>query len=487
MILQKIILIVFSVLFFGNVSFAQRVWSLEKCIEHVVNNNTTTMRRANFEVEKNKVIQQRAEAERQPNLNFATNLGLNLGRALDPTTSSFETASILYNNFALESDMTLYDGGQTKKRIKRSKLDIRASQAEADQLSKDISLDVLRAYLRILMAEENLENVKKNLAQTESWYQQTKNLVNGGLRSNADLREVEIQKARDEQRIIETQNFIDQSYVALKLILEIDPSLSLKVEKPKKIAEPSKILKDLSFKKVYAKALTSQPGVEGGELQLESLELAEKIARGTKAPYVSLFGGVYTNFSSSMKDFDAPNFSDTTQITQIQSGINVETMEPIEFRTKEIDNIKFPTVNYFNQLGNNLGLGFGVSLTLPILDRKSSQLNGEIARLDFLQKQEDNLQFKQQLRTEIQNSIADVKAAAAKLEAVEKTHQLLEAQIISMRNRFNQGNVNAFEYKTTINERDTAEIELVIAKYEFLLKKMVVEFYEGKKLSLRSN
>ncbi len=487
MILQKIFLTIFSILIFGNVLFAQRVWSLEKCIEHVVNNNTTTMRRANFEIEKNKVIRQKEAAERQPNLDFATNLGLNLGRALDPSTSNFETSTILYNNFALESNYTLYDGGQTRKRIKKSELDIKAAQADAEQLSKDISLEVLRAYLRILMAEENLENVKKNLAQTESWFQQTQRLVNGGLRSNADLREIEIQKARDEQRIIETQNFIDQSYVALKLILEIDPSLSLKVEKPKKISEPSKVVKNLSFKEVYAKALKSQPGVEGGELQLESLQIAEKIARGTKAPYVSLFGGIYTNFSSSIEDFDKPNFSDTTQVLEVQNWIDAETLEPLTLNRKRIEDIKYPTVNYFKQLGNNIGLGVGVSLTLPILDRKASQLNGELARINYLQKQEDNLQFKQKLRTEIQNSIADVKAAAAKLQAVEKTYTLLEAQIVSMKNRFNQGNVNAFEYKTTINERDTAEIQLVIAKYEFLLKKMVVEFYEGKKLSLRSN
>lgn len=480
MILQRTFLTIFSILFFGNVLLAQRVWSLEKCIEHVVNNNTTTMRRANFDIEKNKVIQEREEAERQPNLNFATNLGLNLGRALDPSTSSFQTSSILYNNFALESDMTLYDGGQTKKRIKKSKIDIKAAQAEVDQLSKDISLEVVRAYLRILMAEENLENVKKNLAQTESWYQQTKNLVKGGLRSQADLREVEIQKARDEQRIIETQNFIDQSYVALKLILEIDPSLSLKVEKPKKLSEPSKTAKELSFKEVYAKALKSQPGVEGGELQLESLEIAEKIARGTKAPYVSLFGGVYTNYSSSIRESIFGSVIDT-QIVEF------ETLPPGEIITTRQEEIDAPKTNYLKQLGMNLGLGFGVSLTFPILDRKSSKLNGELARLDFLQKQEDNLQFKQKLRTEIQNAIADVNAAAAKLKAVEKTHKLLEAQIVSMKNRFNQGNVNAFEYKTTINERDTTEIELVIAKYEFLLKKMVVDFYEGKKLSLRSN
>ncbi|MBL4795772.1 MAG: TolC family protein [Pseudomonadales bacterium] len=87
-------------------------------------------------------------------------------------------------------------------------------------------------------------------------------------------------------------------------------------------------------------------------------------------------------------------------------------------------------------------------------------------------------------RDDIQNAITDVQAAVKKLEAAEKTLTLLEASIVSMKNKLSLGNINAFEYKTILNDRDSAEIEIVLAKYEFILKKMIVEFYEGKKLKL---
>ena len=131
-----------------------------------------------------------------------------------------------------------------------------------------------------------------------------------------------------------------------------------------------------------------------------------------------------------------------------------------------------------------MGYGVGLNIYLPILDKKASKLNSEIAQVNYRQQQEENIQFKQQLRIEIQNAILDVQAAAKKLEAAEKTLSLLEASIVSMKNRLSLGNINAFEYKTILNERDSAEIELVLAKYEFILKKMVVEFYEGKNLRL---
>jgi len=481
--MQKITLTVFSILFLGNVLTAQRTWSLEKCIKHVQQNNTTTLRHANLEVEKNKIILERTEAERQPDLGFSTNLGLNLGRTIDPSTNDFGNSSTLYNSFRLESNYTLYDGNQTKKRIEKSSLAVQSAQADVDQMSKDLSLRVLQAYLTVLMAEEQLSNAKKNKSQTESWMRQTKNLVDAGLQSKSDLRNVEIQKARDEQKIIDRQNYLDRSYVALKSILELDPSQSLKVEKPKKIKQPDESINNLSFKKVYSKALKTQPGVDGGELELKSLMLDKDIALAEKKPSVNLFGGVWTNYSSGIPDFGRPDTSNIMDVSFTEE-VFLENEGFLDLTTFSKEGVTYPRQKYFSQIGKNLGYGVGVNVYVPILDKKASKLNAEIAQVNYRQKQEENIQFKQQLRTDIQNAIADVQAAAKKLEAAEKTLTLLEASIISMKNKLSLGNINAFEYKTILNDRDSAEIELVLAKYEFILKKMIVEFYEGKKLKL---
>lgn len=481
--MQKITLTVFSILLFGNVLTAQRTWSLEKCIQHVQQSNVTSLRYANLEVAKNKIILERTEAERQPDLGFSTNLGLNLGRTIDPSTNEFGNSSTLYNSFRLESNYTLYDGNQTKKRIEKSSLAVQSSQADADQLSKDLSLRVLQAYLTILMAEEQLSNAKKNLSQTESWMRQTKNLVNAGLQSLADMRNVEIQKSRDEQKIIDRQNYLDRSYVALKSILEIDPSLSLKIERPKKITQPDESINNLSFKSIYAKALKTQPSVDGGELKLKSLKLDKEIALTEKKPSVSLFGGIWTNYSSRIMDFTNPDTSNITAVGFTEE-VFLENEGLVDLTTFSQEGVTYPSQKYFSQIGDNFGYGVGVNVYVPILDKKASKLNAEIAQINYRQKQEENIQFKQQLRTDIQNAISDVQAASKKLEAAEKTLTLLEASIVSMKNKLSLGNINAFEYKTILNDRDSAEIELVLAKYEFILKKMIVEFYEGKKLKL---
>lgn len=481
MILKKITITVLSIFLLGNIVHAQRTWSLEKCIKHVKQSNTSNMRRANLEVEKTKKLQERAKAQKLPNLGFGTNLGLNAGRVIDPSTNDFLTSTLTYNNFSLEGNYTLFDGGQNNKRIAQSKLDIQAAEKDVEQISQDLTLQVVQAYLRILLAEEQLTNAENNLKQTETWFRQTQNLVKNGLRSNSDLREVEIQKARDEQNIITAQNFIDRSYIQLKQVLEIDPSLSLKVEKPKELPEPDEEIDNLEFKKIYSKALKTQPGIEAGEFRLQSLKIEEEIAEATKKPSVSLFSGLYTNYSSGIPDFTKP---DSSQAFQIEEVVDIEDLGPQLVRFPEFAGITYPSTPYFKQIGENLGFGIGVNVYVPILDRKSSQINSELAKINYLQVQEDNLFFQQQLRTNIQNAIIDVQAASETLKGAEKTFDLLEKSLVFMKNKLDLGNINTFQYTTKLSEKDRAQIDLVIAKYDFLMKKMIVEFYEGKKLSL---
>ncbi|MEM6965097.1 MAG: TolC family protein [Bacteroidota bacterium] len=482
--MKKITITVLSIFLWGNIIHAQRTWSLEKCIRHVKQNNTSNMRRANLEVEKSKKLQERATAQKLPNLGFGTNLGLNTGRVIDPSTNDFLTSTLTYNNLSLEGNYTLFDGGQNNKRIAQSKLDIQAAEKDMEQLSQNLTLQVVRAYLQILMAEEQLTNAENNLKQTETWFRQTQNLVKTGLRSNSDLREVEIQKSIDEQNIITAQNLIDRSYIQLKQVLEIDPSLSFKIEKPKELPEPDEKIENLDFKKIYAKALKTQPGIEAGEFRLQSLKLEEDIAEATKKPSVSLFSGLYTNYSSGISDFTRPDTSGSFEIATPAEVILPGETEPSTLFFVSDSGIDYPAKNYFKQLGENVGFGVGVNVYVPIFDRKSSQINSELAKINYLQVQEDNLLFQQQLRTDIQNAIINVQAASETLKGAEKTFQLLEKSLVFTKNKLDLGNINTFQYTTQLNEKDRAQIELVIAKYDFLMKKMIVEFYEGKKLSL---
>jgi len=472
---RKILFSLGVIFLMGNSISAQRIWSLERCLKHVQTSNSPTIRLAKIDVDKTKVLQRKAIAKRQPTVSLAVDLGANFGLVSDPVTGDNRNQSIIYNTFYLQGNYSLYDGGRIKKEIERSELDVQVAEAEEAQLTQDITLEVLQAYLSILLAEEHLENAKANLQQTNDWLAQMQKKVRGGIYSKSDLQTVEIQKARDEQSIIDRQNFVDRNYVQLKVLLEMDPSQLLKIKKPKDFKFSEGGLNKLPFSRVYNRALQSQPGFKVGNLKMKSAQLEEEIARGSKKPTVSLFGGVWSSYSSATLDTSEPKT--TTLRTRTQENVTItgtsvenETLtykEPVSEFYKEI---------YPNQIFNNLGYGGGIRLNVPILDQKISQLDSEIAHLNMKQAQEEDNERKQQLKASIQNAILDVEAADKKLKAIKKTYRLADDSVEFMRKKLSYGKVGAFELKVSMNERDDVQTELVIAKYDYLLKRMVIPY-----------
>ena len=477
----KILLPFILILLMGNTTTAQRVWSLDRCLKHVETSNSPTIRLAKIDVDKAKVRQRKAIAKRQPTLNLGVDLGANLGLVDDPVTGNKRNQSIIYNTFYLQGNYSLYDGGRTKKEIERSDLDVQISEAEEQQLTQDMTLQVLQAYLSILLAEEHLENARKNLQQTNDWLAQMQKKVRGGIYSKSDLQTVEIQKARDQQSIIDRANFVEKNYIQLKILLEMDPSQPLKIEKPDNITFTEGDLKKLPFSRVYNRALQNQPAFKIGDLKVKSAQLEEEIARGSKKPTVDLYAGVWSSYSSATES----NEVKSTQ-TVIDSFENAFTgfaiPEPGENLYYESEVREYYKALYPEQIFGNLGYGLGVRVNVPILDQKASQLDSEIAHLNMKQAQEEDNERKQQLKADIQNAIIDIEAADKKLKATEKTYRLSEESVEFMRKKLSYGNVGAFELKVAMGERDEVQTELVIAKYDFLLKKMVIDYYEGRAL-----
>ena len=50
--------------------------------------------------------------------------------------------------------------------------------------------------------------------------------------------------------------------------------------------------------------------------------------------------------------------------------------------------------------------------------------------------------------------------------------------------KFNLGAINTFEYSTSKNQLDQARVDLTIARFDYLYKLKIVDFYEGKPIKL---
>lgn len=474
---SKSLFTVAFLLVFGSTSFSQEIWSLQKCIEHA-RENSLSLKQARYGIEMAALNDQQNRQARLPNLNGSAVGGFQFGRTIDPTTNSFNNERITFNSYALNANMVVFNGRAISNTIKQGEYDLKASQADAEFTFNTLALNIANAYLSILMAEEQLENALKRRTLSEEQLEQTNQFIRAGTLPENDRLEVLAQVARDEQTIVQAQNLIDINYLNLKEFMQLDPNTEIAIERPSVVVPNDANPDGYTFGEVYGTAINTQPQVLRDELNLKSAEVQVDIARAAMLPQLVLFGGLDTRWSSASKDF----------VTSEPTG---EVDEQEIFIDNQSVIIGFPEFNpifenipFRTQLDRNFGQSVGLSLNVPIYNNGRNSINAERAEVGILTAKLQSDLTKQQLKVDVQNAIAGARAAERSMRAAQSSVEATLAAFQNAEKQFELGAINTFQYTTARNNLDMAEIELTVAKYDYLFRLKIIDFYLGKELRL---
>ena len=456
---------------------AQDIWSLERCIVYAQDANFTVLQaRANVKVAA--LAEKQAKAARLPNISINSNAGEQFGRTIDPTTNQFNTTNTGYNSPSLNAGVPIFNGGLIHHSVKQAVWNAQAANADAEQTSNDLALMVAQAYLNILLAEEQAESTRRRVDQSLRQLNVTQKLIEAGTVPMADRFNIEAQIARDEQTAVAAQNSVDLAYLNLKQLLQLEPDYDLRIERPQYEIPADVNPENYSLQPVYATALTNQPSIRAAEFRIKSAQAGIPIARADYFPSLSLFANLSTNYSSQYRTpvFGTPGFSSPVPVLldgELKSAQFPET--PVDYKN----------VTYFNQLDQNFGQGIGVQISIPIYQNNRVRLSVERARLNLVNAQLQQNQTRQQLKNDIQTAIANARSARKQLDAAQKTYTAMQAAFNNTDKRHSLGAVNALELTTAKTNLDNAENDVLVAKYDYLFKLKILDFYQGKELRLK--
>jgi len=93
-------------------------------------------------------------------------------------------------------------------------------------------------------------------------------------------------------------------------------------------------------------------------------------------------------------------------------------------------------------------------------------------------------QTKKDLLKDIQQAHADAIAAFKKFNASQKTVESMQLSFEYTQQRYNLGLLNSIDFNIAKTNLASTESELVRAKYDFIFKQKILDFYRGKKISL---
>ncbi|WP_347922983.1 TolC family protein [Pontimicrobium sp. SW4] len=439
---MKYIYLIFTLFVGFSITAQNKVWTLQECVTHALENNITIQRGENTLLINEEDIKG-AKGNFLPSVGANMSQGLSFGQQ-ELFPGSFVNRTSHSTSMSVSVSQNIFNGFRTINLYKQAQLNLETNQLELNRIRDDISLNVANSYLNVLFNKERLETARAQYDFSSKQLQQVKDLVDAGVQPRANIYDAEATLSGDEQSVTVAENNYTMSLLNLSQLLQV-PFEGFNVEIIE-IDTPSAEIMYNDIKPILNYAFENRNEIKVAEKNIENAELSTEISKSGFMPNVSASYGLgtnafYTNLSSTEESF-------------------------------------------FNQLNDNKGHSFRLSVNIPIFSRfqnktavAKSKIRQENSKLDLDQ-------AKLTLESNIQRAFTDAQAALKTYVAAQKS---LEAQNLSFSNtqeRYNLGNMNAFELEQARIRLINAESSLINAKYDFVFKTKVLDFFLGKTIVL---
>ncbi len=465
--LLKITIIFFFIVFGGLQLNAQEKWTLTKCIDYALEHNIQVKQTA-LRAESGKANLQQSRAAIYPNLNASASDAFQYGRSVDPYTNIFTDQNIQSLSTSVNSSVTLFNGLQQYNTIHQNNYTYLSYLQEVDEVKNSISMQVATAYLQILFDKELLEVSKQQMAITQTQVNRTQILVEAGSLAKGNLLEIQAQLANEELSSINAENGIKTSYLNLTQLLELDSVSNFEIDIPE-IDEPSEELILEPVGDIFNKS-TNLPRIQKEEFKLQSSENALKVAKGGYSPRLFLQASYGTGYSSARSKYSVEP-GDVREIGWV--GSTSDAVYTQGFNTITND---YP---YGDQFIDNRSLSFVVGINIPIFNNLQVKTRITNSKLNLENSKYQLDLAKNNLFKEIQQARNSSVAALAKFKASKKAVDAQQESFSYTKQKFDLGLVNSVDYNTAKNQLTKSESDMVQAKFDFIFRVNILNFYQG--------
>ena len=467
--MHKMIMIKVLILLSGEI-FAQKL-SLQQCIEMAIANNLK-IQQSNVDVKISEANLQQFHDNRLPVVNASMGQGMSFGRGIDPYTNTSINQQIGFNNVGIISSVTLFNGGQQINSMKQQEYQITADKTNVKANKENVTLNVILSYLQVLSNQELVTLADSQVDVTHQQITKTEKLIKAGVLAETNLIDLKAQLANDELGIVNAKNNLSGANLTLMQWMNLSPDEPIEVE--------NLTLKEISLyyttaEEVFNQAKEKQSFLKVNEYRILAANKAIEVIKGIRYPVVTFNVGLSTNFSSAARRNVVLNeFSESNTGLYVPYNGGKLPVMGVEQKTT-VENIP-----YFDQFELNRNFSLNLRLQIPILNGYNYRNRLSIAHLN-----RENLIFAdkinhQQLRQSIEQAYNNMTIAFQRYGSIMKQVSALQEAFSVGEIKFNAGTINSLDYNIIKSNLDRAKINLVQAKYDYLLRTRVLDFYQDK-------
>ncbi len=411
--------------------------SLQECIKYADENNLN-LQSSNIDLSNSQIQLSQSKLLMSPTISASASQ--NFGYSHHSTTGGFN----LSGNYGINAGLTLFNGLNTYNTIKQNQLHVSQAELQIEQNKNTIHIQIIQAYLTVLMNQELLTYQKNVLTSSREQLNEGKHQYQVGQILESDYLLLQSQYISDSLTIENTNIVISNNILTLKNLLSLKPQQSLLVVTP----DSAKISQEMSvpeLEHILIQAMTYLPELKIVNNSVEIANYDVKLAKSAYYPTLSLDAGINTGYNN--------------------------------LYSKEHGNSS-------NSLLDNLGENIGISLSIPIYRQNSTRNSVRIKQLYVRQAELSLQQTKLDIQKEIEEYYLSMKKAYNQYMLSEVQKNAYFANYLAYNQKFQHGAITAVDLLQQQTNYLNILNNFMQNKYNFLLQKKILDVYTGNSIEL---
>ena len=430
--------------FISTIAFSQvdnNIISLQDAIDIALEKNIN-IKQSELNLDNSELGRSDAIGNFLPTIGASANHQWNVGRGINVTTNIIEEITTQFSSATASIGLPIYNGSRNVYQLHRANLEILASKYQLEDIKDDVKLFVANSYLQIMFNKEILKVQNSQLEITKVEYERTQDLINSGIFSPRQIFEIEANLASQEQSVVQAENNLRDAKLNLAQVLLLEDYEHFDIANEDFSIPFSDILEN-SPKEIFEKAKTFRNDIKLAETNISIAEKDIQISKSFRLPSITSF------------------YSWNTRISYVEN-----------------------LPSFQDQFDLNKGQTYGFGINIPIFQGRAISNNIQRTKINLERLKFQYEQEKLNLENTVYQAYNDLVGAIKLYDASNKTVKSLRSAFEDATDRYLLGSLNSFDFIQSKQAYEASVSENIRAKFDYIFRLKVLEFYFGLPLSV---
>ena len=430
--------------FISTIAFSQvdnNIISLQDAIDIALEKNIN-IKQSELNLDNSELGRSDAIGNFLPTIGASANHQWNVGRGINVTTNIIEEITTQFSSATASIGLPIYNGSRNVNQLHRANLEILASKYQLEDIKDDVKLFVANSYLQIMFNKEILKVQNSQLEITKVEYERTQDLINSGIFSPRQIFEIEANLASQEQSVVQAENNLRDAKLNLAQVLLLEDYENFDIANEDFSIPFSDILEN-SPKEIFEKAKTFRNDIKLAETNISIAEKDIQISKSFRLPSITSF------------------YSWNTRISYVEN-----------------------LPSFQDQFDLNKGQTYGFGINIPIFQGRAISNNIQRTKINLERLKFQYEQEKLNLENTVYQAYNDLVGAIKLYDASNKTVKSLRSAFEDATDRYLLGSLNSFDFIQSKQAYEASVSENIRAKFDYIFRLKVLEFYFGLPLSV---